>query len=167
MTSRSRRVLAIDPGPLTCGVVWYVDGAVTGAKAALPVEDVLRVVATTRYPVACERVQSYGVAGASLLRTAEVYGRIEQAAAHAGVPHVGVYRREVLAALDVSGRGTRDARVRQRLIEMHGGSRAVAVGTRAAPGPLYGVTSHAWQALAVAVVALDRMSRGRPAEESP
>ena len=58
------------------------------------------------------------------------------------------------ALLALRAEHDRDALVRQRMIEMHGGSRALAVGTRAQPGPLYGVTSHAWQALAVGVVAL-------------
>ncbi len=60
---------------------------------------------------------------------------------------------EVLRGLDVTGKGNRDSLVRQRLIEIHGGDRASAVGTKAKPGPLYGVASHAWAALAVAVVA--------------
>ncbi len=64
-----------------------------------------------------------------------------------------LYRREVLRGLDVTGKGNRDSLVRQRLIEIHGGDRASAVGTKKQPGPLYGVSSHAWQALAVAVVA--------------
>jgi len=36
---------------------------------------------------------------------------------------------------------------------MYGGTRDAAVGTKKTPGPLYGVSGHAWQALAVAVVA--------------
>jgi len=37
------------------------------------------------------------------------------------------------------------------MIEMHGGERATAIGTKRAPGALYGVSSHAWQALGLAV----------------
>ena len=66
---------------------------------------------------------------------------------------VWLYRREVLRGLDVTGKGNRDSLVRQRLIEMFGGDRKTAQGTKKEPGPLYGVASHAWQALAVAVVA--------------
>ena len=153
----SRRVLAIDPGPEACGVVLYAQGRSVRSWPAMPVEEMLGAILEHAHMadvVACERVQSYGIAGASLLRTAEVYGRVQQAAHYARLPFVGLYRREVLAALDITGRGNRDALVRQRMIEMHGGSRALAVGTRAQPGPLYGVTSHAWQALAVGVVAL-------------
>ena len=57
-----------------------------------------------------------------------------------------VYRREVCSVLDVS-KGGKDAQVRQRMIEMHPGG----CGTKKAPGPLYGVSSHAWQALGLAV----------------
>jgi hypothetical protein len=105
--------------------------------------------------VACERVQSYGIAGASLLRTAEVYGGIQRTAEVAGLPFAGIYRRDVCSALHVKGKG-RDQQVRQRMIELHGGSKAEAIGTKRAPGPLYGVTSHAWQALGLAVVARER-----------
>ena len=76
-----------------------------------------------------------------------------QCASREGLDVVWLYRREVLRGLDVTGKGNRDSLVRQRLIEMFGGDRASAVGTKAKPGPLYGVASHAWAALAVAVVA--------------
>lgn len=106
--------------------------------------------------VAIERMQSYGIAGSSLLRTSEVVGRVQQAAQSIGLPADLVYRREVLKFLDVTGKGNRDSLVRQRLIEMHGGSKQVAVGTKKKPGPLYGVSAHAWSALAVALTAAGR-----------
>lgn len=152
-------VLGLDPGPTNCGAVLYdteyrrvclawksltVADALVGAGAEGAIRPGL---------VAIERVQSYGIAGASLLRTAEVGGMLYHAASRAGSSVVWLYRREVLRGLDVTGKGNRDSLVRQRLIEIHGGDRASAVGTKKQPGPLYGVSSHAWQALAVAVVA--------------
>ena len=35
-------------------------------------------------------------------------------------------------------------------IEMHGGDKSTAIGKKYNPGPLYGVSSHAWQALGLA-----------------
>jgi hypothetical protein len=55
-------------------------------------------------------------------------------------------RREVCTALAISG-ANKDAQIREAMIELHGGTKAAAVGTKKAPGPLYGVTGHAWQAL--------------------
>jgi hypothetical protein len=163
-------VLGIDPGPTNCGAVLYNTEArrVLDAWKDLTVAECADAIESVGYGkrrangldglhnielVAIERVQSYGIAGASLLRTAEVGGMLHHCARSALIQVVWLYRREVLRGLDVTGKGNRDSLVRQRLIEIHGGDRASAVGTKARPGPLYGVSSHAWQALAVAVVA--------------
>ena len=79
-----------------------------------------------------------------------------QCASREGLEVVWLYRREILRVLDVTGKGNRDALVRQRLIEMHGGTRQAAQGLKKSPGPLYGVSGHAWQALAVAIAAAGR-----------
>ena len=151
-------ILAIDPGPTTCGVVMYRGGRdprVFAAEAAESVGEVLARITragelTAMVPppltVAIERVQSAGISGASLLQTSEVVGRLQQRALDCGLRVRLVYRREVCAALHVSG-AAKDAQVRQRMIEMHPGG----TGTRKNPGPLYGVSSHAWQALGLAV----------------
>jgi len=126
------RILAIDPGPKTCGVVLYDTGAarVLDADKARSVEDVLSQItriAASDDPidlVACERVQSYGISGAHLLQTAEIFGRVFERVGIAGLPFAPLYRREVLRELDL---------------------------LKASPGPLYGVSSHAWQALGLAV----------------
>ena len=152
-------ILGIDPGPTHCGVVLYDTEArrVKQSYKNNTVADALRQIehrASARMIdlVAIERVQSYGIAGASLLRTAEVGGMLHRCAGREGLEVAWLFRREVLRGLDVTGKGNRDSLVRQRLIEMHGGDRVSAVGTKKKPGPLYGVASHAWAALAVAVV---------------
>jgi hypothetical protein len=58
-----------------------------------------------------------------------------------------IYRQDVKLELCGTMRA-KDPNVRQALIDLLG-----APGTKKAPGPTYGVTSHAWPALAVAVVA--------------
>lgn len=151
-------VLGIDPGPTHCGLAVYLpdERRVHRAWSQLPVVEAgALAVSHARQGalVAIERVQSYGQAGASLLRTSEVVGGLWWTARAEGARVVLLYRRDVLRALDVTGKGNRDALVRQRLIEAHGGSREVAVGRKSAPGPLYGVAGHAWQALGVAVAA--------------
>jgi len=154
------RILAIDPGPKTCGVVLYdtAEARVLDADKARTVEDVLAQITRMAASgasidlVACERVQSYGISGAHLLQTAEIFGRVWDRAHWHGLPFAPLYRREVLRELDLLGaRGNRDAAVRERMIEMHGGTKRAAVGVKASPGPLYGVSSHAWQALGLAV----------------
>ena len=146
------RILAIDPGPATSGMVLYDGRSVLQSWKAATLDEVLAEVARDGVDlVACERVQSYGIAGSSLLQTAEVYGEIKRAAAHAGVRFVGMYRRDVLRTLKIRVRKGRDAAVRAEMIRRHGGSKRAAVGIKASPGPLYGVASHAWQALGLAV----------------
>ena len=151
-------ILGIDPGPTHCGFVVYDSTAQRVIESHKQIEVVEAITGIDIYAgrvdlVAIEMVQSYGIAGASLLQTARSVGRLEQTAESLRLPTRLVYRREVLRALDVTGKGNRDSLVRQRLIEMHGGERRAAQGTKTQPGPLYGVASHAWAALAVAVVA--------------
>lgn len=146
--------IAIDPGPTTCGVVVYDMDAqrVTQAHAELVWPDVRRLLSDhlLNSGVVCERTQA-GPPSTDVVRTTEVVGRVMEACDHLRMPLELLYRREVLATLGVSARKTRDALVRAALIDLHSTSKALAVGTRRAPGPLYGVTSHAWAALALAV----------------
>lgn len=152
-------VLAIDPGPLSCGVVIYDSShpLVLERFKDASVDFALEMISDAEgYLVAIERVQSSGFSGASLLETSEVVGRLHQRALDCGLPVLLMYRREVCSALHVHGAG-KDRQVRERMIEIHGGSKEVAVGKKASPGPLYGVASHAWQALGLAVAAAEKV----------
>jgi hypothetical protein len=59
------------------------------------------------------------------------------------------------------GRQTaKDPEIRQALLDIFpatGGGATPQVGTKAKPGPLYGVSSHAWSALAVAITVCERL----------
>ena len=74
-----------------------------------------------------------------------------------------VYRKEVKLALCNSLRA-RDSNIRRALLDRFGPTRKQAVGTKARPGPLYGVKSHIWAALAVAVTHADTLGLAPPAE---
>jgi hypothetical protein len=57
-----------------------------------------------------------------------------------------------------SERDSDDAEIRRRLIERFpatGGGSIPQIGTKAQPGPLYGVSGHCWQALSVVVTGLE------------
>lgn len=159
------KILAIDPGPETCGVVLYDAAAqkVLEFDKACPVEDALqrirRAAALNELidRVACERVSSTGIGSATLYQTAEVFGQFKERARRHGFRFVGLYRRDVLRELDLLGaRGNRDSAVRLRMIEMHGGTKAKAIGLKKSPGPLHGISSHSWQALGLAVAVASR-----------
>lgn len=145
----SLRILAIDPGPQQSGFCLF-DGTVISA-GIVPNADMLAIVADDQSDVlAIEKVVSYGRAvGQEVFDTCEWAGRLRQAW---GSPDetVGVTRLEVKKALGLPG-SSNDAAVNKRLQEVVGPK-----GTKAAPGPTYGVSSHAWPALGVAYTVFKR-----------
>lgn len=95
-------------------------------------------------------IASYGMAvGASVFDTCVEIGRFVE---HVSIfkpntPVKLIYRKDI--KLFVCGTPkAKDANIRQSLIDSIG-----SVGTKGSPGPLHGVKSHAWAALAVAVTA--------------
>jgi len=96
---------------------------------------------------AIEMVASYGMAvGAEVFDTVLWSGRFAEVAHR--VPVVMLPRRAVKLALCGDSRA-KDANIRQALIDRFGGP--AAVGRKASPGPLYGISRDVWSALAIAV----------------
>lgn len=144
------RILAIDPGTHESGYVLY-DGRVLEA-GVLPNHDLLQRVANDDSDVlAIEKVVSYGRAvGQEVFDTCEWAGRFRQVW---GCPDetLSVTRLQVKQALGLKGAAD-DAKVNARLREVIGDK-----GTKANPGPTFGVVSHAWAALGVAYAANKQM----------
>ena len=146
------RILGIDPGPVTHGAVVYdtEDGRVLwSAKSATSAEILSTCVGVGITVAIIERPAAMGQIGVGMaqhmLDTAFVAGELA-AALRDGMSVETMTRREVLRNLGVhTGKGSADSRVRAACIADHGGT--AAVGRKATPGPLYGVSSHAWQAL--------------------
>ena len=156
-------VLGIDPGPETHGAVVYdvearrVLWAVKAARAG-DIADVCR--GQELSAVLIERPAAMGPMGAGkvghMLDTAWAGGALAREWQGYGYPVHTMTRREVLRGLGVlSGSGSSDARVRAACIADHGGTQVAAVGRKASPGPLYGVSSHAWQALGLVLAWLE------------
>jgi hypothetical protein len=99
--------------------------------------------------LAVEMIQNMGrPAGKTLFETAVWIGRfIEAAGFGSTAPHRLIYRTNVKLHLCGTSRA-KDPHIRQRLIDLYG-----PVGTKKSKGPLYGVRSHVWSALAIAVTA--------------
>jgi hypothetical protein len=146
-------ILAIDPGTTHSG--WCVLGGIGPRPMASGVYEngeLLAVLRENRNPVAIEMIASYGMAvGKEVFETCVWIGRFVQVAGPERVRLV--YRKDVKMHLCGSPRA-KDANIRQALIDKWGG-KAEAIGTVKKPGPLYGVKSHAWAALAVAVTAAE------------
>lgn len=142
------RLLAIDPGPDKSGVVVW-DGSRVISSGHRENDSIRAMIAVGGYDrVACEMIASYGMAvGASVFETCVEIGRFKERAEANRTAFQLVYRKDVKLNVCGSSRA-KDANVRQSLLDALG-----PVGTKNNPGPLHGVSGHAWAALAVAVTA--------------
>jgi hypothetical protein len=149
------RLLALDPGTTHTGFC-VLDNGQPADAGVMENGEVLDALKANPLPVAIEMVASYGMAvGAEVFRTVWWTGRFAQVA---GIERVReVYRREVKLHLCNSPKA-KDTNVRQALIDRWGG-KAQAIGTSKQRGPLYGIKSHAWAALAVGVYVWDTQGR--------
>lgn len=158
-------VLAIDPGPTDSQFVLW-DGKRVLEKGHVPNPEMRAVI--TRLcvgldsPSVCiEMIASYGLAvGREVFETCVWIGRFEERCWQYKIPCKRIVRMEVKLHLCHSVRA-KDANIRQALIDRFGGKDA-AIGRKANPGPLYGVSSHAWAALALAITFSDTASQSVP-----
>ena len=157
------KVLGLDPGPEQTAFVWF-DGSRVGLNGIVSNEEMLALLAQTQTHGAniwCEDIASYGMAvGASVFGTCIWIGRYWQRCAdHASFNRV--FRRDVKLHLCNSPRA-KDGNVRVALIDRIGPQ-----GTKRQPGPTYGIKSHVWAALAVAVYGHDKLSGRTTLGRSP
>lgn len=141
-------ILALDPGPTQTGWATLVGGRVSGSGVH-DNQDMLGQLLCfgAEWSLAVEMIASYGMAvGREVFETCVWIGRYQQAW-HTPRAVRLVYRKDVKSHLCGSLKA-KDANIRQALLDLLGPQ-----GTKKAPGPTYGVKSHAWAALAVAVTA--------------
>lgn len=150
-------IIALDPGPTQTAMLVFDPvkrAIIPGSAKILPNEQCLSRLFDIKCEgygelLAVEWIESYGMAvGKEVFETCYWVGRFAQA--FYGECRL-VPRREVKLALCNSTRAT-DANVRTAIIDMYGG-KDKAIGTKKQPGPLYGIKSHLWSALAVAMTA--------------
>lgn len=149
-------ILAIDPGTKESG--WcLLDGGSVVEAGVCPNPEMLHLLREhSADMLAVEMIASYGMAvGREVFETCVWIGRFWQAWEHRWrefpdpPPIRLVYRKDVKMHLCGTPRA-KDANIRQALIDKLG-----APGTKANKGPTYGVKSHAWAALGVAVTAAE------------
>jgi Holliday junction resolvasome RuvABC endonuclease subunit len=153
-------ILALDPGPKQTGLVCFDGrrvlraGVVENAPLLANIADGFHGVDVN--VLAIEKIEAMGMAvGADVFETVHWSGRFYQA--WPGTRVVRITRRQVKLHLCGNMRA-KDPNIRQALIDLLGEP-----GTKKQPGPTYGVTSHAWAALAVAVTAWHEMQQAREA----
>jgi len=145
-----KKLIAIDPGTTESAVLIW-----DGQQVTLPEiisNDALRfrLLNGSQHPIACEMIASYGMAvGREVFETCLMIGRIQEIAAQRNQPCSLIYRLQVKNHLCHTSKA-KDANIRQALIDRFG-----CVGTKKNPGPLFGISSHLWAALGVAVTAFD------------
>lgn len=156
------RLFAIDPGttqsgwvlfqdgptPIIPGRICYADAHVVDAGVS-DNNDLLTWVKHGQHAdvLAIEMIASMGMAvGATTFDTVRWIGRFQQAWRDPEAVRL-VFRHQVKTHL-CGTQAAKDPNIRQRLIDLLGPQ-----GTKKAPGPTYGVKSHAWAALGVAVTA--------------
>lgn len=153
-------IFAVDPGTTESG--WAgIDGSFiqTGVLFNHELLDWLVTGHIGEAVLAIEMVDSYGMrVGREIFETVRWTGRFQQAWRDPEAVKL-IYRRDVVAHLLPPPKkqykfATTDANIRQALIDRLG-----PIGTKKEPGPLYGVKSHAWAALAVAVTAFDNLPK--------
>ena len=152
-------VIGIDPGPEQSAFVRWDGSRVLGHDIEPNATLRCRLRSTTAKAevTVIEQVESYGMAvGRDVFETVHEAGRIYEATRG---ERRRLTRRAVKLHLCGSSRA-KDSNIRQALIDRFGGTggRRVAVGLKASPGPLYGIRSHEWAALAVAVTWHDQHS---------
>ncbi len=158
---------AIDPGTESSALVAITADGVKGG--ILPNQvwlDWLRaVVFIPELHLVIERIESFGMAvGKSTFETVFWSGRfVEAFEARKVGTWSSIGRRDVKLALCGTARA-KDANIRQALIDRYGGPSAIKKG-----GPLYGLKSHLWAALAVGVAYQEQqkaVNRGKGSNDS-
>lgn len=144
------RILAIDPGTTESGWCLYEAGGAIESGTMPNTQLLFELRANNADTVAIEMIASYGMAvGREVFETCVWIGRfVERWASQCPLDDAHlIYRQQVKLYLCQSPRA-KDTNIKQALIDKLG-----PVGTKKNPGPLYGVTGHAWAALGVAVTA--------------
>lgn len=150
-------IIGIDPGPAQSGWVALEDKLLTacGVDDNHTVAKMLHEHAL--FTVAIEMIASYGMSvGRETFETCVWIGRFMECCIDPEAVHL-IYRKDIKIHV-CSNAHAKDANVRQALIDMFppsGGGAIKQIGTKKEPGPLYGMNTHAWAALAVAVTARD------------
>lgn len=137
----------LDPGTTESALVCISSGGIRGHL--WPNADLLRALRGVRVahkPLVIEQIESMGMAvGREVFETVCWAGRFCEAWESPGWPVVWLTRRAVKLHLCGTSRA-KDTNVRQALLDRYGGKAATKKG-----GPLYGMKSHLWSALALAV----------------
>lgn len=159
-------ILAIDPGSERSA--WVVYDTETKALVTFGICSNSRLVLGLKSEggthLAIEMIACYGMSvGKTVFNTCVWIGRFIQAwidqSGLASMGHTQVYRMQVKMHL-CHHASAKDSNIRQAIIDRYpetGGGKTPQIGTKAHPGPLYGVSKDVWAALGVAITYAETM----------
>lgn len=148
-------LLAIDPGNIESAFLLYDKEAKSPVvwKKAFNFDVLACLNDFKADALAIEMIASYGMpVGSEVFDTCVWIGRFIER--WTGPVPLMIPRKHVGLHLCQSSRA-KDATVRQALIDRYGPGKEVAIGRKASPGPLYGMSGDCWAALGVAITAAE------------
>ena len=143
-------VFGIDPGPDRSAYLQLIDGEIVDydIEENSVLLSLLRSISpSTNFHLAIEGIASYGMpVGKETFETCYFIGKCLEAFKG---PSTIVLRRDIKIYFCGSMKA-KDANIRQAVLDKYGGKEK-AIGKKSNPGPLYGIKSHLWPALALAL----------------
>lgn len=106
--------------------------------------------------LAIEMIASYGMAvGKNVFETCVWIGKfVQQWVTFQHGPYEYIYRKDEKMHLCGTMKA-KDTNIRQAIMDRYGSTRQEVMGTKKAPGPLYGVSNDVWAAIAVAITSAE------------
>lgn len=159
-------IFAIDPGPVKSAIVVY-----TGVEVIhhdhVSNHELLKYLRETASLVdqdsvlVIEQIAAMGMAvGAEVFETCVATGRfIEAWSGEFGARPWGRIKRHEIKQTLCGTQKAKDPNIRQALIDRFGPGKEKAIGKKASPGPLFGISGDEWSALAVAIAWWERNSK--------
>lgn len=153
-------VIGLDPGYRESAFVLY-DGATVLNHEIVSNEELIASLRDSNKDavLVIEEMQIFAGHGVGKEVFDSVFWSGRFAEAWAPRPFERLLRSKVRASLGASRGG--DAAVRQALIERFGPYKEDAIGKKSKPGPLFGLKSHEWSALAIAVTWFEAQTESR------
>lgn len=162
---QDRAIISVDPGTTTSALLLLSGDRVDYSRPDVKNAELLREIMTLKNNnpkarIVVEVMVCMGqMIGKDTIETCYLIGSIFQVFGRSNITEMD--RRQVKSNLVGVSRKCPDSMIRQALIDRFGGKES-AIGNKKKPGPLYGVTSHCWSALALAITARDLHKNVQP-----
>ncbi|WP_286846637.1 hypothetical protein [Proteiniphilum sp. UBA5463] len=151
------KILGIDPGTTESGwVIYDTENHSIIDKGISENNETIELIDTMDFDVmAIEMVASYGKpVGKETFETVYWIGRFAEKARSFGISVERYYKKTDINPAICFNSNVKDAMIRRALLDMFpktGGGKEPSIGTKKQPGALYGISSHMFPALAVAL----------------